>query len=149
MNIVVSELLTNDKKEWESLYYGYADYYQVPMNQEILDTVWSWIFDKDNQFHALVAKDDSGGYLGLMHYRAMPSPIRGKLVGFLDDLYVKPESRGMGVVDALYKALNESALEKGWPFVRWITAENNYRGRSVYDKLSDKTQWVTYQMPVE
>jgi hypothetical protein len=33
--------------------------------------------------------------------------------------------------------------------MRWITAENNYRGRGVYDKLSDKTQWVTYQMPVE
>lgn len=149
MNIVVSELSTNDRKGWESLYYGYANYYQVPMDHEILDTVWSWIFDKDNQFHALVAKDDSGGYLGLMHYRAMPSPIRGKLVGFLDDLYVKPESRGAGVVEALYKALNESALEKGWPFVRWITAENNYRGRTVYDKRSDKTQWVTYQMPVE
>ena len=149
MNIIVSELSMNDRKEWESLYYGYADFYKVPMDQEILDTVWSWIFDVNNPFYALVAKDGSGNYLGLMHYRAMPSPIRGKLVGFLDDLYVKPEGRGVGVVDALYEALNKSALEKDWPFVRWITAENNYRGRGVYDKLSDKTQWVTYQMPVE
>lgn len=149
MNIVVFELSVDDRKEWENLYYGYADFYQVPMDQDILNTVWSWVFDKNNQFHALVAKDDYGNYLGLMHYRAMPSPIRGKLVGFLDDLYVKPESRGTGVVDALYKALNDSALDKGWPFVRWITAENNYRGRGVYDKLSDRTQWVTYQMPVK
>ncbi len=84
-----------------------------------------------------------------MHYRAMPSPLRGKLVGFLDDLFIKPEFRGNGIVDALYEALNRSAVDKGWPFMRWITAENNYRGRGVYDKLSDKTQWVTYQMPVE
>lgn len=149
MKIVISELSLEDRKEWEALYNGYAVFYKVPMNQEILDTVWSWIFDKDNSFYALVAKDDSGTCLGLMHYRAMPSPLRGKLVGFLDDLFVKPESRGQGVVDALYKALNDSALDKGWPFVRWITAENNYRGRAVYDKLSDKTQWVTYQMPIE
>lgn len=71
------------------------------------------------------------------------------MVGFLDDLYVKTEARGVGVVDALYKELNYFASKNDWPFVRWITADNNYRGRSVYDKLSDKTQWITYQMPVE
>lgn len=113
MKTVVSELSLNDRKGWESLYYEYAEFYQVPMDQAILDTVWSWIFDKENKFYALIAKDDSGKCLGLMHYRAMPSPLRGALVGFLDDLYVKPEVRGSGVVDALYKTLNESALNKG------------------------------------
>ena len=149
MKIIISELSLQDRGEWEALYNGYAVFYKVPMNQEILDTVWSWIFDDDQSFYALVAKDESGNCLGLMHYREMPSPLRGKLVGFLDDLFIKPECRGQGIVDALYKALNDSALEKGWPFVRWITAENNYRGRAVYDKVSDKTQWVTYQMVVE
>ena len=149
MKIVVSELCLQDRPEWEALYYAYAEFYKVPMDQDILDTVWLWIFDQDNAFYALVAKDDTGCCLGLMHYRAMPSPLRGKLVGFLDDLFIKPEYRGKGVVDALYQALNNDAADKGWPFMRWITAENNYRGRGVYDKLSDKTQWVTYQMPVE
>ena len=149
MTILVSELCLQDKAEREALYYGYAKFYKVPMDQDVLDTVWSWIFDQDNAFYALVAKDDTGRYLGLMHYRAMPSPLRGKMVGFLDDLFIKPEYRGKGIVDALYEALNSSAADKGWPFIRWITAENNYRGRGVYDKLSDKTQWVTYQMPVE
>jgi ribosomal protein S18 acetylase RimI-like enzyme len=148
MKIVVSKLCVQDRSEWEALYYAYAEFYKVPMDQNILDTVWLWIFDQDNAFYALVAKDDTGRCLGLMHYRAMPSPLRGKLVGFLDDLFIKPEYRGKGVVDALYQALNSDAADKGWPFIRWITAENNYRGRGVYDKLSDKTQWVTYQMPV-
>ena len=145
MEIVVGELSLQDKAQWQTLYLGYAEFYQVPMNQEILDTVWSWIFDKNNAFYALVAKDDAGQCLGLMHYRAMPSPLRGKVVGFLDDLFIKPTYRGQGIVEALYEGLNDSAAQKGWPFVRWITAENNYRGRGVYDKLSDKTHWVTYQ----
>ncbi len=145
MEIVVGELSLQDKAQWQALYRGYAEFYQVPMNQEILDTVWSWIFDKNNAFYALVAKDDAGQCLGLMHYRAMPSPLRGKMVGFLDDLFIKPTYRGQGIVEALYEGLNDSAAQKGWPFVRWITAENNYRGRGVYDKLSDKTHWVTYQ----
>jgi len=78
----------------------------------------------------------------------MPSPLRGKTVGFLDDLFVDPAARGNGVVDALFEALNREADARGWPFVRWITADDNYRGRSVYDKLAKKTQWNTYQMTV-
>jgi ribosomal protein S18 acetylase RimI-like enzyme len=149
MTTLVSALSINDRESWQALYYEYAAFYKMPMTEEILDTVWSWLFDDQNKFYGLIAKNEEGKSLGLMHYREMPSPIRGKTVGFLDDLYVNPAFRGQGVVDALYQALKESANQRGWPFVRWITAENNYRGRAVYDKISDKTQWVTYQMPAE
>lgn len=146
MKIIVCELDLHDKSQWQGLYRSYAQFYKVPMDEKTLDTVWAWIFDQKQEFYALVAKDESGTCLGLMHYRAMPSPLRGTWVGFLDDLFIQPEHRGQGIVDALYQALNDSAAQKGWPFVRWITADNNYRGRAVYDKLSEKTQWVTYQM---
>lgn len=149
MNITVYPLSSDDRSQWEKLYYKYAEFYEMPMNQDILDTIWSWIFDESNSFYGLIAKSDESNAVGLMHYREMPSPIRGSVVGFLDDLFVIPECRGMGVVEALYSSLNNAAIDKGWPFVRWITAENNYRGRAVYDKLADKTQWVTYQMPVQ
>lgn len=149
MKITVSPLSSDDRAQWEKLYYGYAEFYNMPINQEIQDTIWSWIFDETNAFYSLIAKNDEEQALGLMHYREMPSPFRGATVGFLDDLFVDPECRGQGVVEALYVALNNSAKSKGWPFVRWITAENNYRGRGVYDKIAEKTQWLTYQMPVK
>jgi len=149
MTVTVSKLQQTDRSDWEVLYHGYAEFYRVPMNAEILDTVWGWIHDEANPFFGLIARDEQGAALGLMHCRQMASPLRGALVGFLDDLFVTPESRGQGVAESLYAALNALAREQGWPFVRWITAENNYRGRAVYDKLSDRTQWVTYQMTVE
>ncbi len=149
MAISVNPVTNDDREQWEALYHGYAEFYQVPMNDEILDTVWGWIHDDSNPFFGLLAKDENGKALGLMHCRQMASPLRGALVGFLDDLFVSPDVRGKGVVEAMYNALNILGKEQGWPFVRWITAENNYRGRAVYDKLSDKTHWVTYQMTVE
>jgi len=149
MTITVNPLQPQDRADWELLYQGYARFYKVEMNARILDTVWSWIHDDGNPFFGLIAKDESGAALGLMHCRQMPSPLRGALVGFLDDLFVHPEARGQGVVEALYAALNQLGREQGWPFIRWITAENNYRGRAVYDRLADKTQWVTYQKAVE
>jgi len=39
----------------ENFYREYAEFYQVPMTIEILDTVWSWIFEEDYGFYALVA----------------------------------------------------------------------------------------------
>ena len=149
MKITVSELCLADQEQWKNMYYGYADFYNMPMQQEILDTVWSWIFNDKNKFYALIARGTDGEALGFMHYREMPSPIRGTFVGFLDDLYVKPEHRGNGVAEALFELLNELAKNKGWPFVRWMTAEDNYRGRGVYDKRAEKTHWLTYQMQVK
>lgn len=148
MTISVSPLSPDDREQWEVLYRGYADFYSMPMTDEILDTVWGWIFDDNSGFFGLIAKDDQGGAVGLMHCRDMPSPLRGAVVGFLDDLFVIPEARGTGVAQTLYGELMEFGKGRNWAFVRWITAENNYRGRGSYDKVAEKTHWVTYQMAV-
>lgn len=147
--IVVTPLHANDREQWQRLYYDYADFYQVPMNQITLDTVWGWIFDDARAFYALIAKDHAGNAVGLMHYREMLSPLRGAAVGFLDDLYVDPVIRGQGAVDQLFAGLSAAAKKQGWPLVRWITAENNYRARAVYDKLAIKTHWQTYQLVID
>ena len=142
----IENLKINDKEQWCKLYQGYADFYKMPMNQDILDTVWSWIFDEENKFYAIGAKSSQGNLVGFMHFREMPSPLRGSLFGFLDDLYVHPDHRGSGVVQSLFKELKSLAEKNGWPFVRWITATDNYRARAVYDKISGTIDYVTYQM---
>lgn len=149
MTVHVSNLTHDDRSDWEQLYHGYAKFYKVPMNKEILDTVWGWIHDPDMRFFGIAARDSNGKPIGMMHYREMPSPLRGKYIGFLDDLFILPESRGTGAVDALFATLKNNAAFEGWSIVRWITAENNYRGRGAYDKLSEKTHWATYQMSAE
>ncbi|UTW11670.1 GNAT family N-acetyltransferase [Marinobacterium rhizophilum] len=145
MDIAVAALEPGDRDQWESLFNSYADFYKMPMSAETRDRVWAWIASGEMKFFGIMAKDSQGKALGFMHFREMPSPLRGSMVGFLDDLYVCPAARGEGVVDALFDGLNETAAAQGWPFVRWVTAENNYRGRGPYDRLAEKTHWVTYQ----
>ena len=128
------------------LYKGYAEFYKMPMNDDILDKVWSWIFDKEIKFYAIGIKSSEGELIGFMHFREMPSPLRGSLVGFLDDLYIHPDFRGSGAVQLLFKELKSIAKENNWPYVRWITASDNQRARKVYDKLSGVIDFVTYQM---
>ena len=144
--MIVEKLKSSDRTEWSILYKGYAKFYKMPMNDDILDKVWSWIFDKEIKFYAIGIKSSEGKLIGFMHFREMPSPLRGSLVGFLDDLYIHPDFRGSGAVQLLFKELKSIAKENNWPYVRWITASDNYRARKVYDKLSGVIDFVTYQM---
>jgi hypothetical protein len=68
MTISVGPISVDDRDQWELLYYGYAEFYQVPMTEEILDTVWGWIHDSANPFFGLIAKDDNGRALGLIRF---------------------------------------------------------------------------------
>ena len=146
MSISIQPAEQSDHDDWERLYRGYADFYEIPMNDEILGTVWEWIFDPKRQFYCIVAKEDGGPALGLMHFRAMPSPARGTEVGFLDDLYVEPAARGRGIVDRLFEELSARARGYGWPMIRWITRDGNYRARAVYDRVATRTDWITYEL---
>ncbi len=143
----VGKLTKTDQEDWQSLYRGYADFYHMPMNEDILKSVWLWIFDSNIKFYAIGVKTSEGKLIGLMHYREMPSPLRGSLVGFLDDLYIHPDHRGTGAVQLLFKELKGIARQNSWPYVRWITATDNHRARAVYDKISETIDFVTYQMP--
>ena len=87
--------------------------------------------------------------MGLAHFRAMPSPLRGTNIGFLDDLFVLSEKRGGKVVTLLIEELEKEAVEKNWGIIRWITQDNNYRARNLYDKISQKTNWNTYEMKIQ
>ena len=47
---------------------------------------------------------------------------------------------------ALITAVQAEAKAQGWGVLRWITRDNNYRARGLYDKLAQKTDWTLYEM---
>ena len=57
MKVTVTQIKAEDRADWETMYYGYAEFYQVPMNAEILDTVWQWIFDESYPFFGLIVRN--------------------------------------------------------------------------------------------
>ena len=144
----VAALNLNDKDKWAQLYHGYAEFYEMKMNRDILDTVWSWIHSPEVKFYSIGVKSSENELIGFMHYREMPSPLRGKLVGFLDDLFVHPDFRGTGAVQLLFGELKIQAKKNDWPYVRWITATDNSRARKVYNQISKPIDFVTYQMQI-
>lgn len=149
MTATVRDITENDIEDWRRLYNGYGDFYHLPVTDETAKTVWSWLHDPAHPVCGLMAFDANDNAIGLAHYRDMPSPLRGIVVGFLDDLFVEPGSRGSGTADALLKRLADIGKDRGWPAYSWKTADNNYRGRGFYDRVANKTHWVTYQYDID
>ncbi|MEZ7812835.1 MAG: GNAT family N-acetyltransferase [Paracoccaceae bacterium] len=137
-----------DRPEWDVLYQGYADFYKATQTTQMRDQVWSWLLDPAVSSQGLVALNGRGRLVGLAHYRAFARPLSATMGGFLDDLFVDPAARGARVGDALIAALSEIALARGWSVLRWITADDNARARSLYDRVATQTKWVTYDIKI-
>src|SRR5690606_27829956 len=134
------------KTAWEDLYAGYAEFYRVEQTQAMRETVWGWINDPHEEVQCLLALDERGVPVGLAHYREFARPLRAARGCFLDDLFVAPEARGSGAARSLLEALAALARERDWNVVRWITADDNYRARSLYDEVAERTSWLTYDL---
>ena len=142
---MIREIQLKDKVQWEKLYKGYADFYKVEMNDKILQTIWSWLHDKNHDVEGLVYEVEDK-IIGLAHYRRMPSPLRGQYIGFLDDLFVDPKYRGQKIGEKLINQMKEISISRGWNLVRWITRNDNTKAKSLYDRVSEKTTWDVYEL---
>ncbi|PJJ71689.1 acetyltransferase (GNAT) family protein [Diaminobutyricimonas aerilata] len=146
--VQVREIRADDAEQWRRLYRGYVEFYQTEKSEESYDLVWGWLMDPDHELGAYVAEVE-GRLVGIAHWRPFVRPLNGSVGCYLDDLFVEPEARGSGVADALLARLRRLAAERGWSVVRWITAEDNYRARARYDRIAERTPWVTYDMRPE
>lgn len=135
-----------DRDAWERLYRGYAAFYKVEQSAKMRERVWNWLHDPAHECEGLVAQGADGALLGLTHFRPFARPLAATTGCFLDDLFVAPDARGTGAAEALIEAVRQIAVVRGWSLVRWITAEDNYRARGLYDRVASKTNWVTYDI---
>ena len=143
--VTIRPVATGDREGWDRLYAGYAAFYRVEQTGAMRDRVWGWLHDPDHETEGLVAEAD-GRLVGLAHFRAFARPLSATVGGFLDDLFVDPEARGSGAAAALIRAVADQGRARGWTVIRWITAEDNYRARGLYDRLAEKTRWATYDL---
>tara|TARA_B100001057_G_scaffold329470_1_gene329874 strand:+ start:628 stop:1059 length:432 start_codon:yes stop_codon:yes gene_type:complete len=142
---MIRNIQVKDKEEWIELYKGYANFYKIEISTLVLNTVWSWLLDSNHELNGLVYEINNK-LVAIAHYRRMPSPLRGKDIGFLDDLYVHPDFRGRKIGEEIINKLNHISQEKGWGLIRWITRNDNHNAKSLYDRVANKSTWDVYEL---
>ena len=148
-DITVGPPLPEDKPAWAELFEGYRRFYKMPDDPAIIERVWTWINDPAHGTECLLARTGDATPIGLAHFRDLPRPLSGSNAGFLDDLFVVEDYRGSGAADALIEAVAALGKARDWAWLRWFTAEDNYRGRGFYDRVGHATPWKTYQVDIQ
>lgn len=143
--VVVRPVAAADRDAWVTAYRGYRDFYGMPHDPQVFETVWAWLMDPHHETRGLVA-EAGGEIVGLANFRSFARPIVGARGLFLDDLFTAPAARGQGVGSALLVRLAEIARDEQATVVRWITAGDNQTARSLYDRVARQTPWVTYDL---
>jgi GNAT superfamily N-acetyltransferase len=148
MTFEIRSTRDRDFFNWLPLFADYGNFYGTPVPDEKALLVWSWITEETHGLSALVAQNEDGTLVGLAHYRTFARPLAGGTGVFIDDLFVTPDARGNGIATALIERVTEIARAQRSGIVRWITAPDNDEAQVLYDKVADRTNWVTYDLTV-
>lgn len=147
MRFSIRPLEDADRTEWGALYAAYQAFYHRNPGADFYDAAFARL--RGGDFHGLVADSSEAGLLGLVHYTFHGNLWRPEGVCYLQDLFTAPAARGQGVGAGLIKAVYAAADAAGVPTVYWLTAEDNYAGRMLYDRVGVKSPFIRYNRPAE
>jgi len=83
----------------------------------------------------IAAYADDGAVAGYTCLYWTYSSVSASEVVLLNDLYVRPASRGAGVGEALLAAARDVARERGASHLRWCTELHNRRAQRLYERV--------------
>ena len=142
---MIRPLEPGDRAGWQRLYEGYQAFYgHADRPAAFYDKAFARLMARDgHDFHGLVHEAD-GQLLGLTHYVFHPTLWRDEGVCSVQDLSTASEARGRGVARSLIEGVYDAADRAGVPNVYWLTAEDNYPGRMLYDRVGQRSPFIRY-----
>lgn len=144
MTLTLREPRSDEFATWRQLYDQYCRFYETDLPDAKAERVWGWVQDPEHVVEGRFLCRD-GEVIGLCHFREVPLPLDGSNGGFIDDLFVDPVARGEQAGEFVARELMMIGRQRGWVSLQWLTGDDNYRGRSIYDKFAKRTLWITYE----
>lgn len=134
-----------DRPRWEELWQEYLNFYHHPLPQETTDILWRRLLDPEDQPYGLLAVDEAGRAIGLVHYHFHVSTWSPTCYCYLEDLYVDPACRGAGAGRALIEAVYRAADQRGATRVYWHTENTNARAQVLYNQVATLTPFLQFR----
>lgn len=141
----IRPLESSDQDRWKFLWAGYLTFYKAQIDDANTAVLWERLLAPDTDPRGLVALNEDGKIVGIVHYMFHPTcwTVRDKC--YLQDLFVDPEYRVGGAGRALIEAVYEKAREKNASEVYWMTQHFNSVARVLYDRVGELTPFVKYR----
>jgi GNAT superfamily N-acetyltransferase len=143
--VSVRPVMASDEQAWLKLFRDYVVFYKTIVPEEVIAETWRRLLNREDNMMALTALDDSGKIVGIAALVFHRSTWASTWYCYLEDLFVAPEARGLGVGRALIEAVYAEADRRGAERVYWATQEGNATARKLYDRIGTLTEFVQYR----
>jgi ribosomal protein S18 acetylase RimI-like enzyme len=136
-----------DVDELLPLFRAYCDFYEASPTDAGLEEMIRSVIDLPDDEAFLLVAEDGDEVVGFAACCWKWSSLNGARIVFLDDLFVRPESRGEGHADSLIAACGALGKERGAPIMSWLTAPDNKRAQGVYDRMGGTSElFLEYEL---
>ena len=129
---------------------AYCDFYEAtPSNDDLMALSRALMADPEREGLQLIARDDDGNPVGFATIYWSWATTVARRIGVMNDLFVAPEARGMGVAEALIEACRAECATRGAGKLTWQTAPDNAAAIKVYERVgATREQWVDYWLTI-
>jgi diamine N-acetyltransferase len=114
------------------------------------DDFRAMLFGEKPLLHAVLAEVD-GRVVGQALWFNNVSTFTGKPGIYLEDIFVEPEHRGLGIGKAFFRYLAQRAVAEGWTRLDWQVLDWNEPSIAFYRGLGAQSgkQWVNQRLSGE
>jgi GNAT superfamily N-acetyltransferase len=93
----------------------------------------------------LIARDPRGAAVGFATVFWSWDTTEASRIGIMNDLFLVPEARGLGLADRLIEACAQRCIERAASRLEWQTRPDNLRAQAVYERVGAvREPWLTY-----
>ena len=147
-NVEVRFIRPDDQNRWSEMWRDYLAFYKQSLAPEITSETCRRFLDDKCPMFCLVAENDAGSLIGFATHVVHPGTWGMGNVCYLEDLYVSPDARRMGVARHMIETLIQMGKEQNWYRLYWHTDDDNHTARALYDKIGTLTDYVKYDVPL-
>ncbi len=143
-DMMIRDIEAADYAGWRRLWDGYLTFYRQDLPEAVTARTWARLLETAGIFGrvAVRAPEILGFYIAFTHPATW---VMGEDC-YLEDLFVDPEARGLGVGRALMADVQAVAQAKGCARLYWHTDIGNVRARALYDSITPVGDVVRYRM---
>ncbi len=125
---------------------AYCEFYESsPPEEGVVEMLRTLITDPSQGAVFIARKEGSAVGVATLDWKW--SSLKGARLGYLEDLYVDPDTRGSGIADALIEICADRCRELGMPALEWLTAPDNHRAQNVYNRTgAESDAYVEYDL---
>ncbi|WP_347557670.1 GNAT family N-acetyltransferase [Robbsia sp. KACC 23696] len=149
MTFTIRPVSANDRTAWHALWEAYCAFYRTTLDSAISEKTWQRLIDPTSPIDGLLVASETGEPLGFCNYVCHPHTWSDRTVCYLEDLFVAPAGRRLGIGTALIEALRTQGIAQGWGRIYWVTDHDNVDAQALYDKVADRTAHVRYQIKLQ